>query len=104
MTLPAALARRFLENPHVGRQLATGFQSVTLGAVLTLVSLALGIVSFLALQLLMSAFASRPELAETGVGPRLHLLHCLALYGFLALLLPFRVAGSIDGPRNDKAF
>jgi hypothetical protein len=103
MDLLLSLGRRFLENPYVGRQLASSFQSFGLGFVFTLVTLALGAASFFVLVFLIEE-SPRTPLPQGIAGAGLHTIHSFVLYGLLALLLPVRVAGSIDGPRNDKAF
>jgi hypothetical protein len=100
MTLLASLSRRFLENPHVGRQLAR-FSPLALGSVLFLVAGGLLLADFFIFQNVLLEDSLLPEGAA---GSALHLANALLLYAFLALLLPMRLGGAIDGARTDRSF
>ena len=97
--LRAILQRSFFENPLVGRQLSTHLTGPRLGLIFTLVSgtlFALNVIIFWTLFEAWRGWAS--------VGAILHSSNFFSLYALLALLLPLRVAGAIDGPRFDKSF
>ncbi|MBI4603076.1 MAG: hypothetical protein HY721_14050 [Planctomycetes bacterium] len=100
--MTSLLRSAFLENPLVGRQLATQLTGPRLGAVLTFVTgslLAAGAVTFATA--LLSGYA---VVQEGTAGSLLHSVNGCVIYGLLALLLPIRLSGAIDGPRFDRAF
>ncbi len=96
------LKRGFLENPLVGRQLSTQLTGPRLGIVFALVAGSLLLTDAITLSTLL--LSDRSGTIEGMAARLLCLINFLLLYGLLALLLPVRVAGAIDGPRFDKAF
>jgi len=96
-----ALWSRFLENPHVARQLATSLGGLKLALVFTFVN-----VSLIITDISMFAMFSQEGylLGDAAAGPVLHVFHFIVLFGLLIVLLPLRVSGYLEGPRFNRTF
>ncbi|MBI4584839.1 MAG: hypothetical protein HY717_12560 [Planctomycetes bacterium] len=95
------LRRLIFDHPWIGRHLATGFTGPRLGAAFLLASVTL----FAAYLLVFSWFVYAGEL-ESGdsAGSLLYFWHFTLLYALLAVLLPLKISGHIEGPRLGRAF
>ena len=93
--------RWFLENPVVGRQLATSLTGPKLGLVFSLVTGALLITGVVTLGGSLLEARSAPT---ANVGWNLYQANFQVVYCLLAILLPMRVSGVLDGPRLDRCF
>jgi len=91
-----------LENPLVGRQMATHLTGGRLGVAFFLLTgtlLTADIITFSAVLM-----THREGLVPDEAGRMLSGVNWLVLLGLLIIALPLRVAGAIDGPRMDRVF
>ncbi|MEE9264769.1 MAG: hypothetical protein V3V11_09965, partial [Vicinamibacteria bacterium] len=96
------LRRRFFENPLIGKELAAGLTAPRLGVVFTFVTLVYLATDALCFFFFWSYSSFGPLNIEAGAF--LHTWHSIVGYGVLAVLLPLRLAGHIEGPRAGRAF
>ena len=95
------LHRTFAANPLFGRQLATSFSGPRLGLAFLLVNLVL----FLTYMILFIYFMEEGTLFTKDESvPLAYFWHNTILYFLLAILLPIKISGFIEGPRINRAF
>ncbi|MBN1444391.1 MAG: hypothetical protein JXA90_16890, partial [Planctomycetes bacterium] len=99
--VPAFLRRHILENPLIGRQLTVGLTGPRLGLAFLAVNLAL----LITYSTVFAAFVDTRSLGDQAqAGTIIYFCHHVVLYFLMALLLPIRVSGHIEGPRFGRAF
>jgi len=96
------LQRSFLENPLVGRQLATQLTGPRLGVIFTVVTGVLLVTDFVVFSSVL--LSGNEDMLRGGFTASVRSMNGLILFGLLGILLPLRVAGAIDALRADKSF
>ena len=94
------LLRWFSSNPLVARQFRTSLSGAKLGNIFFLVTASLLLTDLI---LFIGLTESRAVGAKP-VGSLVHFVHECVLYCWLAILLPLRVTGAIEGPRFSRTF
>ncbi len=93
------LRRHVLENPLAARMLTTSMTGPKLGGAFLLVNIAL-LITYIAC---FAYFMEAGEIGESRAGDLLYFWQNIILYFVLALLLPLKVSGTIEGSRMGKA-